>query len=44
MEGINGGKLNDTKFPNRYLIDYIRVYQKKAVLPVDEPEDEATMD
>jgi len=30
MEGINGGPLNDTKFPNRYLIDYIRVYQKKT--------------
>lgn len=31
MEGINGGKLNDTTFPNRYEIDYIRVYQKKML-------------
>lgn len=29
MGGINGGKLGDTKFPNRYAVDYVRVYQKK---------------
>ncbi|MVN22017.1 glycoside hydrolase family 16 protein [Mucilaginibacter arboris] len=27
--GINGGNPADTKFPNRYEIDYVRVYQKK---------------
>ncbi|RYD69347.1 MAG: glycoside hydrolase family 16 protein, partial [Sphingobacteriales bacterium] len=29
MGGLNGGDLNDTKFPNRMEIDYVRVYQKK---------------
>ncbi|MFT4203030.1 MAG: glycoside hydrolase family 16 protein [Chitinophagaceae bacterium] len=29
MEGMNGGALNDTKFPNRFEIDYVRVYQKE---------------
>ncbi|RZK47666.1 MAG: glycoside hydrolase family 16 protein [Pedobacter sp.] len=29
MGGLNGGDLNDTKFPNRYEVDYVRVYQKK---------------
>lgn len=28
MGGINGGSLNDTKFPNRFVVDYVRVYQK----------------
>lgn len=28
MGGMNGGALNDTAFPNRYEIDYVRVYQK----------------
>ena len=29
LGGINGGELNDTKFPSRYLIDYVRVYQRR---------------
>ncbi|MFT4205312.1 MAG: family 16 glycosylhydrolase [Chitinophagaceae bacterium] len=29
MEGMNGGALNNTKFPNRFEIDYVRVYQKE---------------
>jgi beta-glucanase (GH16 family) len=29
MGGKNGGELVNTKFPNRYEIDYVRVYQKK---------------
>ena len=29
MGGINGGNLADTKFPNRFEVDYVRVYQKK---------------
>ena len=28
MGGMNGGPLNDTKFPNRMEVDYVRVYQK----------------
>jgi len=28
MGGINGGNLQDTKFPNKYEVDYVRVYQK----------------
>jgi len=28
MGGMNGGSLNDTKFPNRMEIEYVRVYQK----------------
>lgn len=28
MGGMNGGELNDTKFPNRYKVDYVRVYQQ----------------
>ncbi|MCZ4222175.1 glycoside hydrolase family 16 protein [Pedobacter rhodius] len=28
MGGLNGGDLNDTKFPNRMEVDYVRVYQK----------------
>lgn len=28
MGGMNGGALNDTKFPNRMEVDYVRVYQK----------------
>lgn len=28
MGGINGGDLGDTVFPNRFEIDYVRVYQK----------------
>ncbi|KQR71382.1 family 16 glycosylhydrolase [Pedobacter sp. Leaf176] len=28
MGGLNGGELNDTKFPNRMEVDYVRVYQK----------------
>lgn len=27
--GINGGKLTQDSFPSKYIIDYIRVYQKK---------------
>lgn len=29
MGGMNGGDLADTKFPNRFEVDYVRVYQKK---------------
>lgn len=29
MGGMNGGELGDTKFPNRFEVDYVRVYQKK---------------
>lgn len=29
MGGDNGGPLNDTKFPNRFEIDYVRVYQRQ---------------
>ena len=29
MGGINGGDLAGTKFPNRFIVDYVRVYQKK---------------
>ena len=29
MGGMNGGDLGDTKFPNRFEVDYVRVYQKK---------------
>lgn len=28
MGGINGGSLADTRFPNRFEVDYVRVYQK----------------
>jgi len=28
MGGMNGGPLNNTKFPNRMEVDYVRVYQK----------------
>ncbi|WP_051691770.1 hypothetical protein [Pedobacter borealis] len=28
MGGMNGGSLNETKFPNRMEVDYVRVYQK----------------
>ncbi|MNY01667.1 Beta-glucanase precursor [compost metagenome] len=28
MGGLNGGDLRDTRFPNRFEIDYVRVYQK----------------
>ncbi|NRF41235.1 family 16 glycosylhydrolase [Pedobacter foliorum] len=28
MGGMNGGELRDTKFPNRFEVDYVRVYQK----------------
>jgi beta-glucanase (GH16 family) len=28
LGGINGGSLADTKFPNRFEVDYVRVYQK----------------
>ncbi|HTF29002.1 MAG TPA: glycoside hydrolase family 16 protein [Flavitalea sp.] len=28
MGGMNGGDLGDTKFPNRFEVDYVRVYQK----------------
>jgi len=28
MGGQNGGSLADTKFPNRFEVDYVRVYQK----------------
>jgi beta-glucanase (GH16 family) len=28
MGGMNGGDLSDTKFPNRFEVDYVRVYQK----------------
>ena len=29
MGGMNGGEMGDTKFPNRFEVDYVRVYQKK---------------
>lgn len=29
MGGMNGGDLGDTKFPNKFEVDYVRVYQKK---------------
>lgn len=29
MGGMNGGSLGDTKFPNRFEVDYVRVYQKQ---------------
>ncbi|WP_134090199.1 family 16 glycosylhydrolase [Olivibacter sp. XZL3] len=29
MGGINGGELGDTEFPNRFEVDYVRVYQKR---------------
>jgi len=29
MGGINGGELGNTKFPNRFEVDYVRVYQRK---------------
>ena len=29
MGGQNGGNLEGTKFPNRFEVDYVRVYQKK---------------
>ncbi|MDM8177908.1 MULTISPECIES: glycoside hydrolase family 16 protein [Olivibacter] len=29
MGGINGGDLGNTQFPNRFVVDYVRVYQKK---------------
>ena len=29
MGGMNGGNLADTKFPNRFEVDYVRVYQKQ---------------
>ncbi len=29
MGGMNGGKLNKTKFPNKFEVDYVRVYQKQ---------------
>lgn len=29
MGGMNGGPLNGTRFPNRFEVDYVRVYQKK---------------
>ncbi|MES2458411.1 MAG: glycoside hydrolase family 16 protein [Bacteroidota bacterium] len=28
MGGMNGGDLKDTRFPNRFEVDYVRVYQK----------------
>jgi beta-glucanase (GH16 family) len=28
MSGMNGGELEDTRFPNRFEVDYVRVYQK----------------
>lgn len=28
MGGTNGGGLENTKFPNRFEVDYVRVYQK----------------
>jgi beta-glucanase (GH16 family) len=30
MGGMNGGDLADTRFPNRFEVDYVRVYQKSA--------------
>ena len=29
LGGINGGTIDDTAFPMRYEIDYVRVYQKQ---------------
>lgn len=29
MGGMNGGSIGNTKFPNRFEVDYVRVYQKK---------------
>lgn len=29
MGGMNGGDVSDTKFPNRFEVDYVRVYQKQ---------------
>lgn len=29
MGGMNGGDLGSTKFPNRFEVDYVRVYQKQ---------------
>jgi len=29
MGGMNGGPLGNTNFPNRFEVDYVRVYQKK---------------
>jgi beta-glucanase (GH16 family) len=29
MGGMNGGPLENTRFPNRFEVDYVRVYQKK---------------
>lgn len=29
MGGMNGGELGNTKFPNRFEVDYVRVYQRK---------------
>lgn len=29
MGGLNGGDLLNTKFPNRFEVDYVRVYQKR---------------
>lgn len=29
MGGMNGGELGDTKFPNRFEVDFLRVYQKQ---------------
>jgi len=29
MGGMNGGDPSNTKFPNRFEVDYVRVYQKE---------------
>jgi beta-glucanase (GH16 family) len=29
MGGTNGGDVTETKFPNRFEVDYVRVYQKQ---------------
>ncbi len=29
LGGMNGGDLTGTRFPNRFEVDYVRVYQKK---------------
>jgi beta-glucanase (GH16 family) len=29
MGGMNGGDLSNTKFPNKFEVDYVRVYQKQ---------------
>ena len=29
MGGLNGGDLTNTKFANRFEVDYVRVYQKR---------------